>query len=41
MRRRISALSLAALLLGVGLSSAQASSNRLYVSITGSDAANC
>jgi hypothetical protein len=41
MKRHISALSLASLLVGVSLSSAQASPNRLYVSITGSDAANC
>jgi Periplasmic copper-binding protein (NosD) len=41
MKRHISVLSLASLLLGISLSSAQASSNRLYVSITGSDAANC
>jgi hypothetical protein len=41
MKFYFSTLSLAAFVVGLGLGSAQAASNRLYVSIAGSDAANC
>jgi hypothetical protein len=41
MQRHVLTLALAAFVIGFGLGGVHASSNRLYVSITGSDAANC